>query len=62
MGNLTVFQFIEDFDNAELDHDDWMEQLEDAVRTYNEEYQTNHDPRKTVNRYINQIKSQNYEQ
>lgn len=53
MDNQTVYEFMQDFDNPELFHDDWMEQLEEAVETYNDQHQTNHNPRQTVINYIN---------
>lgn len=49
---LTVWLYIEDFDNPELPPDSFQEQLEDAVRNYNEEYGTIYDPYKTVMQYI----------
>lgn len=58
---LDVYLFIEDFDNNELSHEDWIEQMEDAVVTYNEQYGTNHDPKRTVHIYINRQKPSNHE-
>lgn len=48
---MTLFEFMEDFDNAELSEYDRREQLEDSVRDYNEMYGTNHDPSKAYARY-----------
>jgi hypothetical protein len=56
MSKLTVYEFIEDFDNAELPHEEWMEQMEEAVETYNEHYNASHNPRVTVINYINRKK------
>lgn len=55
MPTLTVYEFIEDFDNAELPHEEWMEQLQEAVEKYNEEYKTSFDPKHTVYNYINRV-------
>lgn len=55
MSTLTVYEFIEDFDNSELPHDEWIEQMEEAVMTYNEEYGTSFDPKHTVYNYINRV-------
>lgn len=48
---LTVWEFMEDFDNDEFNDYDWQEQLEDAVRTYNELYGASYDPLKTFKSY-----------
>jgi predicted alpha/beta hydrolase family esterase len=46
---MTIYLFLEDFDNPELE--DWEEQMEDAVRAYNEEYGTSHLPKTIVKNY-----------
>jgi hypothetical protein len=56
MSTLSVYEFIEDHDNAELSTEEWLEQMEDAVVTYNEEYGTDHYPKRTVKIYINRKK------
>lgn len=61
MSTLSVYEFIEDHDNAELSHEDWLEQMEDAVVTYNEQYGTDHNPKRTVHIYINRQKPINHE-
>jgi len=48
---LTVFEFMEDFDNAELNDYDRDEQIRDAVIQYNEENGTSYDPDKTLSAY-----------
>lgn len=53
MPELSIYEHLQDFDNAELDHDAWMEQLEEAVENYNAEHGTTHNPRQTVINYIN---------
>lgn len=53
MSDLTIWLWLEDHDNADLNHGDWLEQLEEAVRTYNQEYGTSYDPKKTTYQYIN---------
>lgn len=49
---ITVFEYMEDFDNEELNDYDRFEQLYEAVLDFNEEFDTTHDPRKTVERYF----------
>lgn len=53
---ITIWEELEDHDNSELDLSEWLEQMEDAVRSYNEENSTSYDPRKTVQQYINRQK------
>lgn len=53
---MTVYEFMEDFDNAELDDYEWKEQLKEAVIEYNENYGTDFNPSKIVLKYI-QIKN-----
>lgn len=55
---LTVYEYMEDFDNAELNGSDRLEQLRDAVIKYNEEYGTSHDPKRTLSEYRFKIKQQ----
>ena len=55
MPTIDIYSWLEDFDNAELPHDEWIEQLEEAVVTYNEENKTNFDPKHTVYNYINRV-------
>jgi len=50
--NMTVYEFMEDFDNVELDDYEWKEQLRDAVKEFNEEHNTQYDPDKTLTQYI----------
>lgn len=53
-GSLTVFEYIEDFDNAELSMDERIELLKDAVDSYNWEYGTSFSPSHTVYEYVKQ--------
>lgn len=48
---LTINEFLEDWDNAELTNGEWEEQMEEAVQRYNEEYGTDHMPKSTVRNY-----------
>lgn len=41
---MTLYEFMEDFDNWELSTPKRQEQLMDAVLTYNEENGTDHNP------------------
>lgn len=51
-GSPTVFEYIEDYDNAELYMDARIERLKDAVEAYNLEYGTKHSPSHTVYEYV----------
>lgn len=61
MSNLTVYQHLEDFDNSELSPSERISQLEDAVRTFNEENNTGFDPARTVRIYLGRQKAKNEE-
>jgi len=43
---------MEDFDNVELDDYEWKEQLKEAVIEFNETFNTEYDPDKTLKQYI----------
>lgn len=58
-GSLTVFEYIEDFDNAGLSMDERIESLKDAVEAYNQEYGTNYSLSHTVYEYV-KMKYQDY--
>lgn len=49
---ITVFEHIEDFDNAELPMDDRIERMKEAVEFYNQEYGTKYSPSHTVYEYV----------
>lgn len=49
--DITVFDWIEDFDNDELVGDDWKNQILDAIRSYNYLYKVNYDPHRTFLEY-----------
>ena len=51
MPDLTVFEFVEDHDNAELDDYERKEQLRNAVIEYNERNLTDYNPDRTVETY-----------
>lgn len=55
MPTIDIYSWLEDFDNEELDHDAWIEQLQEAVEKYNEEYKTSFDPKHTVYNYVNRV-------
>lgn len=57
---ITVFDYIEDFDNAELDFPEWMEQMIEAVKDYNQERNTLHDPQKIVAQYCAMVRREKY--
>lgn len=57
---MTVFEYIEDFDNPELSFFDWVEQMVEAVRDYNEEFHTLHNPSTIVAQYSSMNRSNKY--
>lgn len=55
MANSTkdkLFLFMQDFDDNEAPDGAWQAQLEDAVDTFNEAYETNYDPFESWLEYI----------
>lgn len=48
---MTVFQYIEDFDDPKLTFPEWREQMTQAVRDYNEEYGTDYSPANIIARH-----------
>ena len=48
---MTLFEYMEDFDNWELSTSMRKEQLMEAVEDFNAEYGTNHDPLLEYMRY-----------
>lgn len=55
---LDIWLYLEDFDNAELSEYDWMENMIEKVRDYNEEFGVNYDPKRTVENYLERKKYQ----
>ena len=55
---MTLFEYMEDFDNWELSTQERMEQLIDAIVTYNEEHGTNFNPDREFFNYERQRKQQ----
>lgn len=48
---ISIYEFMEDFDNEELSSYDRVAQLEHAVVQYNQEYLTNYKPVSAVSNY-----------
>lgn len=48
---ITVYEHMEDFDNAELSDYERNEQLREAVQDYNAVHGTEHNPEKCLIRY-----------
>lgn len=46
-----LFLWMEDFDNSEMELSDRIEQLEDAVRTFNEQNKSNYEPTSSILAY-----------
>lgn len=55
---MTLFEYMEDFDNWDLSTSERKEQLMDAVLDYNEEYGTNHNPLSAYFNYERERKKQ----
>jgi hypothetical protein len=53
---MTVFEYIEDFDNHQLPLLDWMDQMLEAVKDYNFERGTRHDPATIVAQYSSMVR------
>jgi hypothetical protein len=51
MPTITVYAYMEDFDNSELPMYEWQQQLESAVIEYNDNYLTNFNPGETFLEY-----------
>jgi len=48
---MDILQYLEDFDNAELNDYDWEEQMREAVDNFNAEFNAAFDKAKTIARY-----------
>lgn len=48
---LSIYEWLEDFDNSELSESDWLEQMHDSVLDYNQEYRTDYNPTPTISNY-----------
>lgn len=48
---MTLFEYMEDYDNWELPTEERKEQLMESVLDYNEENDTDHDPEASFYRY-----------
>lgn len=62
MPQLTVLEYIEDFDNAELPDGERFQILIDKVIEFNEEHGVVNPPMATVNRYFAEQRRKQYEQ
>jgi cell fate (sporulation/competence/biofilm development) regulator YlbF (YheA/YmcA/DUF963 family) len=51
MRKITVYDYAEDFDNADLPEYERDEQLREAIREYNEAYETWYDVNNTLRNY-----------
>lgn len=48
---MDLNDWLEDFDNMELDPDSRKEQIKEAAEAYNENFGTNHNPDKAFKNY-----------
>lgn len=53
---LNIYLFIEDYDNSELSEYDRLEQLREAVKVYNYQYDTEYMPDSTVRNYLSRLR------
>lgn len=49
--NMTINEYLEDFDNSELDPYEWEEQMRDAIHDYNREYNAHFPWKQTISAY-----------
>jgi hypothetical protein len=56
---MNLYEYMEDFDNQELDPYDWESQMIDAVLDYNQEYDTEHLPDRAIKQYKSWKKDKN---
>lgn len=54
---ISVYEWMEDFDDSEAPDGAWQAMLEDSVKEYNETFGTNYDPFETWLKYIDIKKS-----
>lgn len=55
MEKPDVFVWLKEFDKIELPHDDWMDQMNEAVIEYNKKFSTDLNPKDVVVNYINRL-------
>jgi len=48
---ISIYEYLEDFDNSELLEDEWQEVMEEQVNNYNEDYGACYAPKATVRNY-----------
>lgn len=51
MEKLSIYEFLEDWDDDSLPPDEWEEEMEEAVQMYRERYGTELSPRAAVRNY-----------
>ena len=57
---IPVELWIEDHDNWDVDQEERVELMEEAVRTYNYQFNTKHNPEKEVRYYLNDYLKNKY--
>jgi hypothetical protein len=55
MEKPDIFVWLNEFDKIELPHDEWIEQMEEAVSDYNAKFDTELNPKEIVSTYINRL-------
>lgn len=48
---MTINEYLEDYDNSELNSSDWYDQMEEAVDMYNEEYRASYTAPAAIRNY-----------
>ena len=56
---MDINEYLEDFDNAELDDYDWIDQMYEAIESYNEEFGTKHSRHIALRNYKNWKRNKN---
>lgn len=55
---ISVFDYIEDYDDSHLDFPQWLDHMIEAVQDYNDEFGTMHNPQSIVAQYTSMARKQ----
>jgi ABC-type glutathione transport system ATPase component len=47
-----LYEYLQDHDNADLNEDEWHENMRQKVHEYNQEHGTNWNPQRTIGNYL----------
>lgn len=51
MEHLSIYEYLEDWDNADLSDHEWEEAMREAIENYNYEYNTTYKIASTISNY-----------